>query len=92
MLLISVRKLFEKVHTLSSPSPSPVLEFANTTQRDSTFGIGQCNVKAYNRYLRDMIISGVGKPTFVVSHEIGIDEVPGAYVKFDRREDGYTKV
>jgi threonine dehydrogenase-like Zn-dependent dehydrogenase len=39
-----------------------------------------------------MIISGKAKPSFVVSHEIGIGDAPGAYVKFDRREDGYTKV
>jgi threonine dehydrogenase-like Zn-dependent dehydrogenase len=39
-----------------------------------------------------MIISGRAKPSFVVSHEIGIEEAPQAYVKFDRREDGYTKV
>ena len=55
-------------------------------------GTGQCNVKAYNRYLRDLIISGKAKPSFVVSHEIGMDEAVEAYDKFDRRVDGYTKV
>ena len=55
-------------------------------------GTGQCNVKAYNRYLRDMIISGVAKPSFVVSHEVDLDEAVDAYDKFDRRVDGYTKV
>jgi threonine dehydrogenase-like Zn-dependent dehydrogenase len=49
-------------------------------------------VKAYNRYLRDMIIAGKAKPSFVVSHEIDIDEAPEAYVKFGKRIDGYTKV
>jgi threonine dehydrogenase-like Zn-dependent dehydrogenase len=39
-----------------------------------------------------VIISGRATPSFVVSHEIGIDEAPAAYQKFDRREDGYTKV
>lgn len=39
-----------------------------------------------------MIISGVAKPSFVVSNEIGIDEAPGAYEKFDKRLEGYTKV
>jgi threonine dehydrogenase-like Zn-dependent dehydrogenase len=42
--------------------------------------------------LRDLIISGKAKPSFVVSHEVGIDEAPEAYDKFDRRVDGYTKV
>jgi threonine dehydrogenase-like Zn-dependent dehydrogenase len=53
---------------------------------------GQCNVKAYNRYLRNLIIAGKAKPSFVVSHNIGLDEVEVAYDKFDRRVDGYTKV
>jgi threonine dehydrogenase-like Zn-dependent dehydrogenase len=55
-------------------------------------GTGQCNVKAYNRYLRDLIIAGKAKPSFVVSHEVSLDEAPGAYDKFDRRVEGYTKV
>jgi len=38
-----------------------------------------------------LIISGRAKPSFVVSHEINID-APGAYEKFDKRIDGYTKV
>ena len=49
-------------------------------------------MKAYNRYLRDMIIAGKAKPSFVVSHEISIDDASGAYKKFDQRIDGYTKV
>lgn len=49
-------------------------------------------MKAYNRYLRDMIIAGKAKPSFVVSHEIDIDSAPGAYEKFDKRVDGYVKV
>ncbi|WP_432056626.1 glutathione-independent formaldehyde dehydrogenase [Streptomyces sp. bgisy022] len=55
-------------------------------------GTGQCNVKRYNRQLRDMIIEGRAKPSFVVSHELGIDEAASAYDKFDKRVDGYTKV
>ncbi len=53
---------------------------------------GQCNVKRYNRYLRDLIISGVAKPSFVVSHEIKLEDAPVAYEKFDKRIDGYVKV
>lgn len=53
---------------------------------------GQANVKAYNRQLRDLITSGVATPSFLVSHELGLDEAPAAYKKFDDREDGWTKV
>ena len=48
--------------------------------------------KAYNRYLRDLIIAGRAKPSFVVSHNLSLDEAASAYNKFDRRVDGYTKV
>ena len=57
-----------------------------------TMGTGQCNVKRYNRYLRDLIISGVAKPSFVVSHEIKIDDAPNTYEKFDKRIEAYIKV
>ncbi|TVY36605.1 putative zinc-type alcohol dehydrogenase-like protein [Lachnellula occidentalis] len=76
----------------NSGSGKLLISFGKLFEKGLTIGTGQCNVKTYNRYLRDMIISGRAKPSFVVSHEIGIDEAPGAYVKFDKREDGYTKV
>jgi glutathione-independent formaldehyde dehydrogenase len=56
------------------------------------FGTGQCNVKRYNRQLRDMIIAGRAKPSFVVSHETPLEQAPQAYEKFDKRIEGYTKV
>ncbi len=34
----------------------------------------------------------MAKPSFVVSHEVGLEEAVDAYDKFDRRVDGYTKV
>ena len=53
---------------------------------------GQCNVKRHNAYLRDLITAGKAKPSFVVSHEVSIDDAADAYDKFDKRIDGYTKV
>lgn len=55
-------------------------------------GSGQANVKAYNRYLCHLIHEGKAKPSWIVSHEIGLDEAPEAYEKFDCREEGWTKV
>jgi len=69
-----------------------LLSFGKLFEKGLSLGTGQCNVKAYNRYLRDLIISGRAKPAFVVSHEVGLDEAPDAYEKFDKRIDGYTKV
>lgn len=53
---------------------------------------GQCPVKKYNRELRDLIIRGRAKPSWIVSHELSLDEAVDAYDKFDKRVDGYTKV
>src|SRR6185312_6855851 len=55
-------------------------------------GTGQANVKAYNRYLRDLIHAGRAKPSWVISHELGLEEAPDAYKNFDCRKDGWTKV
>lgn len=57
-----------------------------------TLGTGQCPVKRYNAYLRDLIITGKARPSFIVSHRVGLDEAPEAYRRFDQRRDGYTKV
>lgn len=63
----------------------------------SSFGVLPCAAltpcpQKYNRYLRDLIISGRAKPSFVVSHNVSLDEAADAYTKFDKRIDGYTKV
>jgi len=55
-------------------------------------GTGQAPVKRYNRQLRDLIIEGRADPGRIVSHEVGLDEAVDAYERFDRREDGWTKV
>lgn len=55
-------------------------------------GTGQANVKAYNRFLGDLITKGKAKPSWIVSHELSLDEAPAAYENFDSRIDGWTKV
>ena len=60
--------------------------------KGQTIGTGQCNVKAYNRQLRDLISTGRAKPSFIVSHELPLGEAPDAYQHFDARDDGWTKV
>ncbi|MCU1601792.1 MAG: Alcohol dehydrogenase GroES domain protein [Frankiales bacterium] len=60
--------------------------------KGQSMGTGQAPVKRYNRQLRDLIIAGSDKPGFIVSHELGLDEAPGAYESFDQRRDGWTKV
>ncbi|MFB7775322.1 glutathione-independent formaldehyde dehydrogenase [Streptomyces bauhiniae] len=61
-------------------------------EKGQKMGTGQCNVKKYNRQLRDLIASGRARPSFVVSHELSLEDAPQAYDKFDKRIEGYTKV
>lgn len=39
-----------------------------------------------------MIIASKAKPSFVISHEIGLADAGDAYDKFHSRENGWTKV
>jgi threonine dehydrogenase-like Zn-dependent dehydrogenase len=55
-------------------------------------GTGQCNVKAYNRRLRELIHHGKANPSVIISHELPLDKAPTAYKHFDNRDDGWTKV
>jgi glutathione-independent formaldehyde dehydrogenase len=67
-------------------------DFGTFFTKGQRIGTGQANVKAYNRQLRDLIHADKVKPSFLVSHELGLDEAPDAYRHFDAREDGWTKV
>jgi glutathione-independent formaldehyde dehydrogenase len=68
------------------------LNFGRLFEKGLSLGTGQCNVKQYNSYLRDLITVGKAKPSFVVSHEVPLTDAVDAYDKFDKRIDGYTKV
>ncbi|MBI50839.1 MAG: aldehyde dehydrogenase [Chloroflexi bacterium] len=76
----------------SAKKGSLLLSFGRLFEKGLRLGTGQCNVKKYNAYLRDLIIAGKASPSFVVSHEVSIEEAPDAYTKFDQRVEGYTKV
>jgi len=60
--------------------------------KGQSMGTGQANVKAYNRLLSRLIEKDKVKPSWIVSHELPLEQAPEAYEKFDQREDGWTKV
>jgi glutathione-independent formaldehyde dehydrogenase len=68
------------------------LPFGEIFSKGLSIGTGQTPVKKYNAYLRDLIIAGRARPSFVVSHRLTLEQAPQAYEKFDKRMDGYTKV
>jgi glutathione-independent formaldehyde dehydrogenase len=67
-------------------------DFGEFWFRGQKMGSGQAPVKKYNRRLRDLIASGKATPSWIVSHELSLDEAPDAYEHFDNRDDGWTKV
>jgi glutathione-independent formaldehyde dehydrogenase len=69
-----------------------VFDMGKFFEKGLSMGSGQCNVKAYNRHLAALIESGKAKPSFLVSHQLSLEEAPDAYKHFDDRDKGWTKV
>jgi glutathione-independent formaldehyde dehydrogenase len=67
-------------------------DFGSFWMKGQKIATGQANVKAYNRQLRDLIAAGKASPSFIVSHELPLEQAPEAYKNFDDRKDGWTKV
>lgn len=57
-----------------------------------SMGTGQANVKAYNRELARLIQHDRVKPSWIVSHQLPLEQAPEAYDHFDKRTPGWTKV
>ncbi len=69
-----------------------MISYGKLWEKGLSMGTGQCDVKRYNRQLRDLIITGHAKPSFIVSNKVPLNDAPMAYEKFDKRVEGYTKV
>jgi threonine dehydrogenase-like Zn-dependent dehydrogenase len=69
-----------------------VFDFGMFWFKGQRIATGQANVKAYNRHLRNLIHTGRAKPSWIVSHELALDEAPDAYKHFDACDQGWTKV
>lgn len=67
-------------------------DFGKFWFKGQKMGTGQCNVKAYNRRLADLIHHGKANPSLIISHELPLEEAPEAYKHFDNRDKGWTKV
>ncbi|GGK99631.1 glutathione-independent formaldehyde dehydrogenase [Mangrovihabitans endophyticus] len=67
-------------------------DYGTFFSKGQRMGTGQCPVKRYNRQLRDLITAGRATPSFLVSHEMPLDEAAQGYAHFDAREAGWTKV
>jgi threonine dehydrogenase-like Zn-dependent dehydrogenase len=60
--------------------------------RSLTIKTGQCHVQRYMRPLLDRIANGDIDPTFLISHQLRLDEAPHGYEIFKHKQDNCTKV
>ena len=60
--------------------------------RSLTIRSGQCHVHKYMKPLLDHIEAGRLDPTFIITHRLGLDDAPGAYETFKKKEDECVKV
>ena len=67
-------------------------DYGTMFSKGQQMGTGQCPVKRYNRQLRDLIIHEEARPSFLVSHELSLEEAADGYRHFDDRDEGWTKV
>ena len=67
-------------------------DFGQFWIKGQSIGTGQANVKAYNRMLSRLIERDKVKPSWIVSHELPLEQAPQAYENFDKRKTGWTKV
>jgi len=81
-----------KSHDKLAKHGQVAFDMGNFFHKGLRMASGQANVKRYNRHLRDLIHVGKAKPSFLVSHELALEEAPNAYKNFDAREMGWTKV
>lgn len=68
------------------------VDFGTHWFKGQTIGNGQAPVKKYNRRPRDLIAAGKATPSWIVSHEIPLDQAVDAYENFYSRSEGWTKV
>jgi threonine dehydrogenase-like Zn-dependent dehydrogenase len=67
-------------------------DFGKFWFKGQKIGTGQCNVKAYNRKLMELIHHNKAKPSSIISHDLPLTEAPTGYKNFDQRLEGWHKV
>ena len=60
--------------------------------RSLTFRMGQCHVQRYLRPLLERVENGEIDPSFVITHQLNLDEAPRGYEMFKNKEDNCEKV
>jgi threonine dehydrogenase-like Zn-dependent dehydrogenase len=53
---------------------------------------GQCHVQKYLQPLYERVRDGQIDPSFIVTHQVDLDQAPNAYETFKHKEDECVKV
>jgi glutathione-independent formaldehyde dehydrogenase len=78
---------------LENPRRGTLLVAIDTlVEKGLRLGTGRADVRRYDRQLRDLITEGRASPSFVVSHELPLDQAPDAYRRSAQRADGFLKI
>lgn len=82
--------------TLSIPGvyvgPINAMPMGSAMNKALTFKMGQTHVQRYMRPLLKTIEEGSIDPSFIITHNMKLDEAPAAYELFKKKEDGCIKV
>jgi threonine dehydrogenase-like Zn-dependent dehydrogenase len=54
--------------------------------------MGQTHMHKFLKPLLEHVAQGHIDPSFLISHRIGIDQAPEMYSKWQKKEDGVTKI
>ncbi len=68
------------------------IPMGSAINRGLTFRMAQTPVQHYLPRLMERIVKGEIDPSFVITHTVGLEEVPGMYKTFRDKQDGCIKV
>ncbi len=68
------------------------MPFGMAMQKGLTFRMGQTHVRRWTDDLTRRIVEGQIDPSFVITHSVSLEEGPGMYPVFERKQDSCVKV
>jgi threonine dehydrogenase-like Zn-dependent dehydrogenase len=68
------------------------LPFGSIMNRSLTIKTGQTHVQRYMRPLLDRIANGDIDPSFVITHQMRLEEAPEGYAMFNNKQDECVKI
>jgi threonine dehydrogenase-like Zn-dependent dehydrogenase len=74
------------------PETARTFPIGKAMMKNLTLRMGNCNHRKYIPHLIDLTVSGVLRPTRVLTQEERLTDALDAYRRFDRRESGWLKV